>query len=280
LVPVSPHVLRLRLPWVMRDLGFGFLALPSFISSCGLGGIVNIRRAIRSVASSRSGFFAMPPRKPKPQKNSTPPIRKAWDIRPKSAKGSATADDIYRAVGMALTSWEYVENALADAFTLFVGAPEESPPRVPALRAYGAIVGFQSRAAMLDAAGEAFFHKHRDQTPDPKLDPQKEKLRGEFVSLLRETKGHSDRRNDIGHGIVSSSRLGSFLYPPDYNARKYPLLKDNLTLHHRAAYAYTADDIHHYRKGFEELYDKLSVLCTELRHIAAYERRRDRERTP
>jgi hypothetical protein len=35
------------------------LAFPIFMSSCGLGGVLNIRRAICSVASSRSGFGAL-----------------------------------------------------------------------------------------------------------------------------------------------------------------------------------------------------------------------------
>jgi hypothetical protein len=52
------------LGFALLDLGLGFcfaFRVPSFMSSCGFGGALNIRRAISSVASSKSGLgtFAM-----------------------------------------------------------------------------------------------------------------------------------------------------------------------------------------------------------------------------
>lgn len=171
---------------------------------------------------------------------------------------------------MALTSWEYIELALADMFTLFIGAPEVSPPRDPAVRAYGSVASFNSRADMVDAAGEAYLHPPR-QPSDPKLEKFKDELRTNLRSLFKQVRGFGDRRNDIAHGIVSSNQLGSFLYPPLYNAKKYPM-GGGLTVHERAKFCYSAVEIHYYRQHFEDLYDRLQSFCTSLREIWAHER--------
>jgi hypothetical protein len=97
------------------------------------------------------------PHKPKSPNVKTPKAPKPWDIRPKGAKGSTTADEVYRAVGMALTSWESIEVVLADIFTIFVGAPLTVVPHAPATMAYGSIIGFRSRASMIEAAASGFF---------------------------------------------------------------------------------------------------------------------------
>ena len=45
-----------------------------------------------------------------------------WDIPPAPPSGDAHEDAISMAVGRALTSWEYVEEAYADIFAILVGA--------------------------------------------------------------------------------------------------------------------------------------------------------------
>jgi hypothetical protein len=173
---------------------------------------------------------------------------------------------------MALTSWEYIELALADMFVLFIGAPEESPPRDPVVRAYGSVASFNSRADMVGAAGESYLHPDEKKKPsDPKLEAVKEKLRNELRGLFKTVRGFGDRRNDIAHGIVGSSQYGSFLRPASYNARKYPI-GGRLTVHQRARFCWSAEEVHYYRRHFEDLHDRLQKFCTNLRHMEASKR--------
>jgi hypothetical protein len=195
----------------------------------------------------------------------TPPKAQPWDIRPKPERGSANSDDVYRAVGMALTSWEYVENAVADIFVSVVGDPFESANKSPATRAYGAVTNFNSRADMVEAAAYAFLNPERTKAKaDAQLLAHRTELREQFKTLLGKFRSFAGRRNDIAHGIVDSNRLGSFLYPASYNAKKHPLEKADLTLHQRALFCYAAEDIHYYRERFEDLYDELSAFCREV----------------
>jgi hypothetical protein len=220
----------------------------------------------------------MPPRKPKPPslKVPTPKQPKPWDIRPKHTTGDGTADDVFRAVGMALTRWEFVEVALADIFTIFIGAPEISPPSEPAVRAYGSIPGFKSRVDMVDAAGEAFFHIDTRER-DKKIIEGHAKQRAEFVELLKAIRGFADRRNDIAHGIVHARKSESYLGPPLYNAKKYPITPNRVTVYERATYRYGRHDIDYYRNEFEQLATKIENLCSRLRATAAYLRNRARK---
>jgi hypothetical protein len=188
-----------------------------------------------------------------------------WDIRPRSADGSATADEVYRAIGMALTSWEYAENALADVFALFVGAREIIPPREPAVRAYGVIAGFKTRLDMVQAAAESYFQLTKKDAEDEKVRTANDALRERFKRTAKCALKLSERRNNIAHGIVGQHGRGHFLTPPLYAAKKYPLSEIPISVWERAAYAFTAEDIHSYRERFDDLYDELSTLADDLR---------------
>jgi hypothetical protein len=147
----------------------------------------------------------------------TPKQRKPWDRPEPIEPGDATPEPLYTAVGKALSNWEKIENQLANLFASFVGAQIKWRP-APAVRAYGTIVSFKSRAAMLDAAAKAYFHSR------PKLG-----VDDRWRDLLRELEGFSDRRNDIAHGIVEAlyrqeneSKIEYFLMPGLYVSKKYP----------------------------------------------------------
>src|SRR5437016_4893458 len=109
----------------------------------------SMRSMTRNVGSSRTGFLDTMPN--------------PWDIPPIPETANADPDDIFRAVGGALSGWESVEHTLADIFTLLV---EAKPPPVPfdimtpAARAYGSVVSFQARSAMVEAAARVFFRLH------------------------------------------------------------------------------------------------------------------------
>lgn len=204
----------------------------------------------------------------KPRKPPTPKTLKPWDIR-SASKGSDTSNELYMAVGRALSAWEGVENALADAFTLLIGAREIVPPVVPAVRAYGAVAGFSGRADMLQAAAEGFFEWIPRGAPheDHKLTEYRKKLSDEFGDLLDEARGFALRRNEIAHGIVTGGSPPHYLYPPLYSARKYRVRNPDLTMHERASFCYSAIEVHYYEAQFHALENKLHDFNYRLRSV-------------
>lgn len=99
----------------------------------------------------------------------TPRQTKPWHLPAREADGDESPDQLYTAVGKALSNWEQIENQLANLFATLVGAKIKANP-APAVRAYGTIVSFKSRSAMLDAAARAYFYSR------PKLGHQENGL--------------------------------------------------------------------------------------------------------
>jgi hypothetical protein len=125
-----------------------------------------------------------------------------------------TADQLYAAVGDALTQWEKLEEELAEIFSVLVGAPELTPGRGPAISAYGSVSNYTTRAAMLKAAADAFFRQYPAEIAAP--------LRDGFNGLMRRCGEFVARRNDIAHGkrdIVVGR--GHYLLPAFYNTKKH-----------------------------------------------------------
>jgi len=89
---------------------------------------------------------------------------KLWIMAPRADQGAKMEDEIYAAVGAALSAWEGVEEGLAEIFALFVGAPEAGPAsgHEPAIRAYGAVNSFSSSLDMVSAAADCFFYRASD----------------------------------------------------------------------------------------------------------------------
>ena len=167
-----------------------------------------------------------------------------WDIPPWPDFGDEKPDTIFRAVGQALSTWEVVEDSLADFFAFLVGPFSRSyPETTPAIRAYGSIISFNARCEMISAAAKGFFHKHKH-----------EEFEAEFRTLVKAANGWASRRNDLAHGRVGrlQSRPGYFLYPGLYNSRKHPVGEP-------PAYVYNADEIHKFIAGFELLYGDLNA---------------------
>jgi hypothetical protein len=175
---------------------------------------------------------------------------KPWIIQPRSKKGTTTQDEVHLAVGAALSTWELVEEGLAEIFAGFIGAPEAGPAsgHQPAIRAYGSVISFTGRQQMVAAAAQGFFHR------TPKDHPIVE----QFGSLMSEAGGFSGRRNDIAHGRVQFvPNKGFYLFPGLYSSSKNPVGQP-------AVYAYTASQIHSYREGFHLLSQKLTEYAISL----------------
>jgi hypothetical protein len=195
---------------------------------------------------------------------------KPWAMQPRPKTGTKTQDELYTAVGAALSTWELVEEGLAEIFATFIGVPEAGPAsgHQPAIRAYGSVISFRSRQEMVGAAAQGFFHRAAKDDPTVKR----------FGSLMFEAGGFSGRRNEIAHGRVQLvPKKGFYLFPGLYNSSKNPIGQ-------QAVYAYTASQLFSYREGFELLSEKLTDYAI---FVAAWEPprssrgkppRRDRER--
>jgi hypothetical protein len=180
-----------------------------------------------------------------------------WDIRPPAKHGDSDENAIFNAVGRALTEWEQVETECARLFAIFVSAHQQRTYHAPAVRAYGCIISFKSRAEMLRMAGTAYFDKRKT---------KKDSFERGFKNIIKEYSAYSDRRNEIAHGCVKSvfvteknnkrghrrGAIGLYLLPSFYNPKKF---RDEAF-----TYQYTSSDVIHYAQEFTKLHLRIGAL--------------------
>lgn len=125
-------------------------------------------------------------------------MKKPWEIRDPSPQGDADENNIFNAVGRALTEWENIESECARLFAVFVSAHQRRSYYAPAVRAYGSVVSFKSKGEMLRLAAEAYFK-------------QRNKKRSAFdtrlADLLGEYAQYSNRRNEIATWVREAGVL-------------------------------------------------------------------------
>jgi hypothetical protein len=184
-----------------------------------------------------------------------------WDIRPASKLGDSNENAIFNSVGRALTEWEHVENGCARLFAILVSAHRQRTYDAPAVRAYGCVVSFKSRAEMLRNAATAYFAKRKG---------SKDLFEKAFKSIMKEYVLYSDRRNEIAHGCVQNvfvtgkrnkrgrryEAVGLYLLPSFYNPKKF---KDDIF-----TYRYTSSDVTHYAQEFLKLHLRISDLVEKM----------------
>jgi len=146
----------------------------------------------------------------------------AWDPLPKPdvfwkrGNGKTVGDDspekLWHAVGLALSSYEHLEEELAGLFQFFVESNSNA-----AVRAYGASNG---RHSLLTEASETFFDRRNGFIKDIE----------DFKAILKHYSCAASFRNEVAHGIVRNFRLHDddtigvwFLVAPSYNSRKTKL---------------------------------------------------------
>jgi hypothetical protein len=182
--------------------------------------------------------------------------KKPWEIVEPSAFGDPDENPLFNAIGRALTAWETVEVECARLFAVFVLARQKRTYHAPAVRAYGSIVGTQSRSKMLQLAAESYFASR----PAKRISFEKRctDLIGEYIQ-------YASRRNEIAHGLVRRiflqkgrrrPTIGIYLIPSFYNPRKFK--KEDF------AYRYVSGDVIHYRQEFDKLQLRLEALVKEL----------------
>jgi hypothetical protein len=170
------------------------------------------------------------------ERKATPPATNPWDRPPIPSLGDEFLDQIYRAVGWALSGWEMLEMSLVGLFDILIRTEQDSHA---SHRAYGAVTIWNIRRDMLKSAAEAYFWQFPDKA-----------LESNISELINLADRYAARRNDIAHGIVLAydemfgppSPLGGFrgwiLFPALTSTKsmrrafqdpKYALLSEHIT---------------------------------------------------
>ena len=178
-------------------------------------------------------------------------------------KGNRSENELFLAVGKALSHWELVEQAIASLFTV-ITVGSYFAPVAPTVRAYAAIVGSKARIDMVQAALLSWLH---DWTDCPCGQNAKD--------VLRDCGRWASKRNNIAHGLVDMfiDEPGAwFLLPSLYNLKGRPLGDRAAS---KPAYRYNAEMIISYGEKFLELHNRLNEVTSmlgEWHRIAASER--------
>lgn len=164
-----------------------------------------------------------------------------WDRPVLDRHGDIDVDDIYVAVGRALSEWSMVEIALGRLYALLDGAA----PQV-AWRTYAAERDPRTRHALLAQTADIYF---ADRTTDDDATCRK----------VIEAAGHAaQRRDDVVHGIAVLFRPGaldgSYLVPTGFTAGDSNV----------PDYAYTAAQLTTLRSQFGRLQDEINILILRL----------------
>jgi len=174
---------------------------------------------------------------------------KPWDTTPWPEEGNSGHDELFLAVGRALSNWELVESAIAGLFTI-VTVGSYHAPTAPAIRAYSTVTSATNRIQMVRAALESWLYVWKDCPGGSNA-----------LNILKECGEWAARRNEIAHGIVDrlidAPKNAWFLFPSFYNARKRQLGD-------RPAYRYTAANIDYYSDCFVTLHNRLNEVSSVL----------------
>jgi len=189
-----------------------------------------------------------------------------WDrpVPSPGEAGDASADPIFHAVGMALSTWESAECALATLFQVMSRA-ETANAHNAVRRAFGSIESSAGRRKALEAAAEVYF------APDWENPVVKKPFKGLMLAFEEGSK----RRDEIAHGMAygvtsNNNHMGSFLFPAEYNTqRTTPWMsnRDDPFAFTRAKYRYTSTMIHGLVKKFGELHGKVYEYISAIRMV-------------
>ena len=188
--------------------------------------------------------------------------KQPWEVPDPPKIGDTTNDITFRAVGAALSQWEYFESNLSQVFSFLIGSGYGN---VVAIRAYGSVENFRGRATMIERAAEVYFKYTKD-----------EKLQSLIEELLKRANQLSGRRNEIAHGIVNpyfetendrSIHKGFVLYPAYYATRKRKLPDEVPLTEVTLTYIYSSAEIANFGRQFDDLANKtIEVLTGLVRH--------------
>lgn len=182
-----------------------------------------------------------------------------------SKVGDKSEINIFLAVGMALSEWEWVEEELAKLFSVLV-SDNIRGPSVSALRAFGSVESSSNRINMIKSASEVYFNPE---------DWERKEIKTGFEKFIGAVRGASHRRNEIAHGHTMSIQLhrGNEFDPPTINGGHFLIAPDYMTGRNsawpsysnedafgitRSQYRYSSENILEFCKKFTQL--KLEVI--------------------
>ena len=178
-----------------------------------------------------------------------------------SPSGTETADDIYLAVGRALSIWENTEGVFAHLFGYLIKPAGNS---FAARRAYGSVISGRARSTLILEAANVFFRNFPSDEGRAHLD--------ETMAWYGDA---TARRNDIAHGQLmpsgpTSGHKGHYLAASVYTTKR--------SIRLQSPYWYTADDINRLTQEFSRLGGKADSLMYRLREpwLASPETQRER----
>lgn len=172
---------------------------------------------------------------------------------PPPAIGDSDASSVYRAVGEALSGWEYVEGVFAEIYGQLIRPGRTS---YASLRAFGSLESARSRRGLITQASAVFFTFFPNKVLQPRL-----------KSLLGTYQEASARRNEIAHGQVFNEVNGIAGYVLTANTWGS---KGRAAKKIKAQYAYSSDQIDTLRLKFFDLANDASSLCVEIEtHFAS-----------
>tara|TARA_R110000850_G_scaffold25297_1_gene73139 strand:- start:953 stop:1474 length:522 start_codon:yes stop_codon:yes gene_type:complete len=164
-----------------------------------------------------------------------------WDVKPRSPAGNPNIDEIYVAVGRALTCWENLEAGLGELFDAAVGGDGRA-----GFAAFAAVSSSSARTELLSAALPRALSEHGV-------------LLGRASALVEQVGKFGARRNEIAHGrVFDLMEHGFYLCPTNINPRKW-------TGAGAAKYQYRAEDISAYASEFVRLHGECAILVADIR---------------
>jgi hypothetical protein len=175
-----------------------------------------------------------------------------WERPVARKKGDQKPDDLYRAVGWALSQWERADETLAGLFSALTECAQDPVSGTTVRRAYGAIESNSGRRKAVEAVAEVFFGNYWDEKP----------VRQSLKEIIDAVGRASRIRDDIAHGIVQANLVidgedyGAFHMPPPYNTGRshaFSQKEDGALAFLRAKYRYTARDIISFGRKFIKL---------------------------
>ncbi|NML29712.1 hypothetical protein [Paraburkholderia antibiotica] len=194
----------------------------------------------------------------------SPFSKKYWEAPSPATVGSKSQDEIFRAVGAALSAWESAESALVTLYLILCEC--ESGSYVAVRRTFGSIVSGGARREAIKAAAEIYFGHH-----------WKAKAGKRLRSLIDAFGEASRRRDEIAHGqaysfTVNSRSYGNFLFASEYIAnRNHPYPQANAEdpfSGTTAKYHYRAEDVLVFASKFSALRDAVWQYTFSIKKIA------------
>jgi hypothetical protein len=175
--------------------------------------------------------------------------------------GDPSVDQIYHAVGAALSSWESTEESFALLFAV-LSQGRELDVHNSLRRAFGSIENTAGRIRAVQAVAPVYFGQYWELA----------EVRRPLTVLLEEVQHASYRRNDIAHGkalnvithdrspdgSLTERRLGALLVAPEYmtgrtNLDVQAFGEDDAFALTRSHYRFTSSDILSFARKFSEL---------------------------